>query len=526
MIMKSIVKYLLSSLSVLSLLTACEMDQVSPTNIGVDESSSSIQDAESWRMGLYATMRSAYSPGFLYTSDVQLDNFVLTTGDGNANGLTANWTFQNEDTDSQTAVWANNYSVIKAANKVIENMRLLPTRAELSKADSVEWEQIMGEAFLARAIAYQSLAVFFTDRYDAEGDNAKSQLGLLLYDKVDVDSTPARESLDSTYKFMLADCDSADKYMTDPDPGNYLRNADIEGNLLNRYVLGLVKARIFLNKGDYAKAAETAETLIEEAASVYPLITTAEGLSHMWENDEGSEILFQLFQSKDELAASWSVFTGYNTSLSEALGSPAYTPSIQPSAEALKIFSSDLSDIRRTTSIGRRWSYYAYAETGSINNGYVNLLVKYPGNPDLQTSVSDCYNNVKLFRMPEAYLIAAEANYRLGNTDKAIDYYNRLHHDARGASLLSESMFLRTDFITLIGDEYVREYIGEGLVFSAYKRLNRNVVRAATGQPAGTASSFAGISVTPDDPQLWKRWTWEIPEQDLSANTQIESNWN
>lgn len=524
--MKSILKYFLSALPVLSLLTACEMDQVSPTNIGVDESNTSMQDAESWRMGLYATMRSAYSPSFLYTSDIQLDNFVLTTGDGNANGTTANWTFQNTSTDNQTAVWANNYAVVKAANKVIENMRLLPARAELSQTDSVEWEQIMGEAFLARAIAYQSLAVFFTDRYDAEGDNAKSQLGLVLYDKVDVDATPARESLDSTYKFMLANCDSAAKYMTDPDPSDYLRNDGLEGNLLNRYVLQLVKARIFLNMGNYTSAAETAEALIDEAAAVYPLITTADGLSDMWENDEGSEIMFQLFQSKDELAASWSVFTGYNTSLSGQLGSAAYTPSIQPSSEALKIITSDTRDIRRSTTVGRRWSYYAYSETGSINSGYVSLLTKYPGNPDLQTSVSDCYNNVKLFRIPEAYLIAAEANYRLGDTEKALDYYNRLHHDARGATSLSASSLLRTDFITTIGDEYVREYIGEGLVFSAYKRLNRNVVRSATGQPAGTAANFAGISVTPENTQLWKRWTWEIPEQDLLANKNIESNWN
>ena len=77
-----------------------------------------------------------------------------------------------------------------------------------------------------------------------------------------------------------------------------------------------------------------------------------------------------------------------------------------------------------------------------------------------------------------------------------------------------------TDFEQTLADEYSREYMGEGLAFSAYKRLNRSVVRGT--QQQSVANSFSkAISITPDD----KRWTWEIPQQDLIANKNIEKNW-
>lgn len=519
---KSIIKYILPAVLAAPVLTACEMDQVSPNNLTPEDATTSMQDAESWRMGLYSTMRAAYTPGVLLTSDLQLDHFVLTTGDGNTNGSTARWTFQNAVQDNQNAMWANNYSVIMEANKVLEYMKDLPNNVEFSADDVVEWEQIKGEAYLARAIAYQMLTTYYTDNYAADGADPKEQLGLVIYDKVDIESLPPRQSLDSTYNFMIADVDSAIRFMSDADPSAYLHNPDLGNNLMPAAVAQLLKARILLNKGDYTNAAAIAKQLVDDTQATYPLITTTEGLQSMWLNDEGSEIMFQLYQSKEELAASWASFTTYNVSLSGQLGIPAYTPAIQPSTEALAYFN-DTKDIRENATFALLWSYYAYT-AGS--NGSVRLFYKYPGNPELRTAVTDCYNNVKLFRIPEAYLIAAEAEHRLGHTDVAFDYYNRLHHDARGCSRLNSSYMnmMGTDFLTELGNEYTREYIGEGLAFSVYKRLGRNVIRSAS-QQAGAVASYAAISVTPDNAELWKRWTWEVPEQDLYANRNIEKNW-
>lgn len=503
---KYILKYMFLGAFAVSALTSCEMDQSSPANLRPEEGLTSIADAESWRMGLYSTARSTYSAPNVFLSDIALDQFVATKSYGNFYGPTARWSFGNGYIDDQTTVWANFYTLINRANEVIDKVPLIAKNAELSAADTRELNQIIGEAYLMRAIGYQTLATYFCDRYDAA--KAKEQKGLSIVVKVDEHHKPVRQSLDSTYNFIQEDLDSARVRMNDNNrSASYVHNPQIfqiKGTLTTS-VIDLVEARVALTTGNYAKAAALATGLID--SQKYPLITTAKGLTDMWTNDEGPEIIFQCFQNKDERGASWSDLGKLNLTYTNHYGRDIYEAKYIVSAEAIAAYED--TDIRFP-------GYFRTVYTKDAVSSQTIMLNKYPGNPALKKNAADVYNTAKPFRVAEAYLIAAEAYYKNGEPDKALAVFNALHATARGASEVTDI----AGFEQVLADEYLREYIGEGLAFSAYKRLSMPVVRGSRQQSIADQTSKA-VSITPDN----KRWTWEIPQQDLFANPNIENNW-
>ena len=359
---KTVMKKILSKLSVLALLalpvaTSCELDQYSPTNPSPEEIVYTMPQAESWRLGLYTTLRSVY--GF-DISDLQTDNFVLTNQDGNQNGSEFNWTFNNNDNDRSTTVWANAYTTIFRANAVLENVpKVLTNATDLTAADTLEINQILGEAHLVRAMMYQRLATYFTDRYDRA--TASQQLGLPIVEVLGVDYMPARASLDSTYKYIRHELSLARSLMNGSDPSRYL-SGDVVNYLLPSAAIDIVEARVELTTGNYAEAAAIAERLI--ASGAYPLATTTEELNDMWLNDRGSEIIFEPYPSTEDRGASWGNFTSLNASLTSQLGVNAYVPLIYPSNEAMSRY--EATDIRFPATFFQGWSYAAYYATGVL----------------------------------------------------------------------------------------------------------------------------------------------------------------
>ena len=511
-------KKLFSKISALALLalpvaTSCELDQVSPVNPGPEAVVNTMDDAESWRLGMYTALRTASS---FEESDLQTDNFVLTNQDGNQHGMTYSWTFGNTNVDAQTTVYVNLYAMVRYANHVMAYVpQVLANGTGLTAADTLEVDQILGEAYWLRAYSYSRLAAYFCDRYDPA--TAGQTLGMVIENEPvmegsDVNEQPSRVSLDSTYRFIKSDLAKARSLMNGSNPADFM-DATVAAYMMPEEALDLLEARVALATCDYQRAVELCQGII--ASGKYPLITTTEGLQDMWLNDRGSEVIFQLYCTKDEPGPSFGSFTAPDPSLTSQLGVTAYVPQIQPSMEALGRF--EQTDIRFAATFFQGWSYAAYNANGyDANSAFSILLGKYPGNPVLKTYTTDVYNMRKLFRAPEAYLIAAEAEYRQGHTGEALSYYNALHHTARGASELTTT----DNFLNDLCDEYTREYIGEGLLFGVLKRLNMGMSRGGN-QQVGTQTNGTVISIEPDN----MRWTWNIPQQDLNANPNLEGNW-
>ena len=149
----------------------------------------------------------------------------------------------------------------------------------------------------------------------------------------------------------------------------------------------------------------------------------------------------------------------------------------------------------------------------------VYMLNKYPGNPALKKSTYEYYHMAKVFRSAEAYLIAAEASYMNNDETNALKYLNDLRTQ-RGASEIAAT---GTELFKEIKNEWIREFIGEGQRMNDIKRWHDGVQRSNPQQESlvMTGSDYITLSKTADDMRI----VWEIPNNDLNANSNLEGNW-
>lgn len=98
--------------------------------------------------------------------------------------------------------------------------------------------------------------------------------------------------------------------------------------------------------------------------------------------------------------------------------------------------------------------------------------------------------DVSLIRLPEMYLIAAEAEMQLGNTGAAVGYINTIRERAAINKTNPQEMDVVPSSITLdfILDERAREFAGEQLRWFDLKRTNKLVERVQLHNP--DAKSF------------------------------------
>ena len=147
------------------------------------------------------------------------------------------------------------------------------------------------------------------------------------------------------------------------------------------------------------------------------------------------------------------------------------------------------------------------------------MLNKYPGNPALKKSEYEYYHMAKIFRSAEAYLIAAEASYMNNDETNALSYLNDLRTQ-RGASEVSAS---GAALLQEIKNEWIREFVGEGQRMNDLKRWHDGMQRSNPQQESlvMTGEGFTTLSKTADD----MRMVWEIPNNDLNANSNLVGNW-
>ena len=83
-----------------------------------------------------------------------------------------------------------------------------------------------------------------------------------------------------------------------------------------------------------------------------------------------------------------------------------------------------------------------------------------------------------LIRLSEAYYIASEAAYKLGDKQNASNYLNYMRI-MRGTPFKADILNSYDDMLT---KEYIREFIGEGQVFFFFKRRNQAFDNEYNGQ--------------------------------------------
>lgn len=489
-------KLIITTATLVLTLASCDMDKYPYDAIPLDKAIQSLKDCENLRNGLYRDLRIVSSGGNLIASEIQCDLFNPLIDYGNDYGPIYRWSSQAQETSFETT-WANGYVTIGQCNLLISGILNLEQSGAFSDEELPTAKNILGEAYLMRAIAYAGLADKFCVAYDPA--TAANEYGLPIvttYSPTDDNSKyPARASLEATFAFIKDDIRNAEDNMT------------AEGTQSSIYLsvdaLKAFKARIALWMHDWDTAITNAEAVIN--SEKYPLITDQDEFINMWLNDVSTEVICQLHSSKQELAPSMGGF------LDEKNDRPTFVPT----QSMLNLFFEGEADIRLNAYFG------VYNLNTSIGNGQIIMMHKYPGNPEMYDGDNNYVNKPKIFRVAELYLIAAEAYYNKGGKEKeAYDILFKLM-SARDMTLAS-SPVTGVSLRTLIRKERIRELFGEGFRLNDLKRYGEGFKRGEPQIPAATYPLAVDLEVASDN----IRFVWAIPKTELDTNPQLRPQQN
>lgn len=500
--------YKLLSLATVLLLTSCGMDLAPIGSLDDENAIENPTDLMKARNGIYNNMRSFSTGGYLYFTDIQMDQFIGLTINGNRNGIFAHGNIMSNNSDIE-AVWANCYAYIGDANYLLGRAEALLEKGGWTAEELLDINRYIAETKFARAWYYSYLVDHFCGNYtDASANAAASGVPIVtVFNPSGESSTyPGRSTLAEVY--ALIDQDLADSYA-----GLKAYEAEDASNLqpmaiyVNTNVITALQARLALNRKDYATAISKANELIN--CGVYTL-ATYNNYAQMWTNDNSSELIFRPISTNTELGISSTGGAYISATLSQA--------DYIPAAAVYSMYTAQ--DARRGAFFGVR----SLDANGSSYQAYV--FNKYPGNQALYTSgTNNLMNMGKPFRLSEMYLILAEAAYESGDETTANTALNDLRKARINRYVLQN--YTGLDLRDAIREERGKELIGEGFRMSDLRRWGLGFSREAS-YPLNPAVEEilvvidTQVSYIPGD----HRYVWPIPTGEMETNPQLRGEQN
>ncbi|MBQ4345042.1 MAG: RagB/SusD family nutrient uptake outer membrane protein [Muribaculaceae bacterium] len=502
-------KIFLSLLLVGGLLSSCDMDKKPIGSLDDSTAIQSVNDCLRFRNGIYSSMRSLSTGGYVSYPEIQMDMFQGLISNGNRIGNIANGNILSNDVDIES-IWAGLYTRINSVNYFLEKVDAVLANPNLDEAGKANINRYIGEAKFARAYYYYWLMDHFCASYTAENADAPA-MGLpivTVYNPTgDRSKYPGRSTQNETYALIeqdLAEAYEALAAYEQIDASACTPNsAYVCTNTINA-----LQARIALLKGEYATAIIEAEEVIGSGAYT---LANLDNYINIWTNDTNNEIIFRPFADVNEVS-------GLSSTGSAWLSIYGDNADYIPSFEALAMY--DNGDVR----FEAFFNVWNLVINGVGMPAYV--FYKYPGNEALKTgSAMNLMNMPKPFRLSEQYLIIAEAAAALGQNDKANDALNELRKNRIAG--YTETEYAGQELILQVRDERTKELIGEGFRMSDLRRWGIGFRRSAT-HPENPAIEdvlvVAGkdVSYAAGD----HRFVWPIPSSEMETNPQLEGQQN
>jgi hypothetical protein len=467
--MKSTFKYIImTSVSFATLFSSCKkefLDQKPYTGVSTTDALKTASDMQIALTGAYAGLRNTnlYGRTLPVFGDLLADNVFVSIANSGRYLSEKTYSIVVNDADI-TGIWTNAYAVILRANNIID--------APLS--DGTDVQQYKGEAYAIRALLYFDLVRLYGKAYTDD----PAALGVPLVLHSDYTALPKRNTVAEIYTQILADLDQAYGLMT-------VYNGS---GTLSKYAARALEAKVNLYKGDYQKAYEQATDVITN--SKFTLLTKGDLLSY-WSSatphDSGTktETFFEVVSdavnnnSYDELG---NIYVQGGSSYGDLLATKSL----------YDLYNS--TDVRKQLIlVGQR------VKSGGENPAYI--VNKYQ-------NISGDFDDKKVLRLSEVYLIASEAAARLGNTPTALILLNTLMAQ-RDATLIYASA--GTQLLTDIENERRKELAFEGDRFFDLNRLKKDINRTSE-YPTGVIKFGDNRRVMP------------IPQTELNVNTTILQN--
>ncbi|MCA5006743.1 RagB/SusD family nutrient uptake outer membrane protein [Sphingobacterium bovistauri] len=450
-----------------------------------------LNDISGFQMGLAAVYNSMNTTS-LYGRDLKFGFMETLVGTYNAPNSAHSYyrAFRHEYSlilSPINGIWTSLYGVINQVNIMLQDVDKLP--------NSLNKDLIIGELYGIRAFCHFELLKLFGPVIKEQG--------------LDVSSIPYRDALIFTSSKFNTAAEVISKLNKDltaarlafqEDPirtssrvsnGNsltyekYNSLVDRRGNRMNYYAVVALQAQVSQWEGNLQKAAEFAEEVITEVSSNNVIrFTTVAELSSTYNKRMPNENIFALINQSFRTNA-LSIFSAIGdtraTSTSPLLfpnytwlGTNLYNNSAHGSVSDFRYKAGNWFQSDPAISVTPfKVVKYHFAESESVSN--INSVVLF---------------ETKLISLHDIYMIAAEY-YASSNPVKAITYLNtvRSARDIITPFTYNTSM----DEVTIknfIFDELRKENIGEGKLFTEYKRLFRAIDRATAVQPTLARFTF------------------------------------
>ena len=419
-----------------------------PTNYGDTATAvKTAKDAMSMVNGILSKMSGGSYLGrdmFLYADAKGGDMTIISNGRG-YDGL---YLFSHAaNSGAYSGFWTTGYNIIMQINS------LLATIEELEKDGSTEdFDNIKGQILTYRAMIYFDLVRLYGEPYNED----KSAWGVPDVKTVlDPLARVLRATVAENYATIESDLTAAQSLLDKDNANGYI---NYYGNLA-------IQARVYLAMERFDDALEVAEEIITDGD--YELYTNEKWVQS-WSEQFGDESIFEIYMLDEEGDLGSSSLGGVYSRRKD------YTSSIGGYYVASDYFMNRLKQDPDDV----RWGIMTYDETSSDRLGccykYLGGIKKdsngkYPG--DGKASASAC--NIKVIRLSEIYLIAAEAALRQTTPDAkaAADYLNEI----RKRSPNLEPATAETVTLDMILDERSKELVCEGHRFWDLIRNNRTI---------------------------------------------------
>ena len=444
-------------------LASCEksfLELKPPTSLTPEFALATEADLQVALRGAYAGLKSTalYGRSLMVLGDMMADNTYQSAL--NTNRYTNFNLYNYLVTDGDVAgLWNASYTVILRANNIINS----------PIADNANIQQIKGEAYAIRALAYFNLVRYFGSPYTLD----PSKLGVPIITTYQADLKPERAKIADVYTLINKDLTQAYTLMT----------KFTNSSQFSKYSAKALQAKVYLAMGDKTNAKTAALDVITNSG--FTAISSAAHTGYWAGVAPRTDKVETLLEISFDAVAN------------NAFDALSYIY-LQSGNYGDMLCSSELYDLFETADI--RKSLYATGIRGGLASVFVNKYSSFTGD----------HSDTKVIRMSEMYLIAAEASYP-SNTADALKYVNEVTSRRGATAIASSGSALLEDIIT----ERRKELAFEGERYLDMQRLQRNIARSKNYPASALSIDFTNY-----------RRIMPIPQGELDANPSIKSQQN
>ncbi len=400
-------------------------------------------DAEVFMTGVMSRLTSGNYYGrnmFLYGDAKGGDLTIYSQGRGYDYLYSFNHT---PSSGAGSGFWSTGYDIVLQLNNLLNNIEKMESDPE----NTEDFGDMKGRAQTLRALVYFDLVRLYGLPYTLHSPS--SSLGVPnVLEVLDASAQPDRATVADNYAQILKDLEAGAATITTK-----------VGTTTNGYPTywanRALAARVYLTMGEYGKALEAAEEVINSGK--FKLYSNDEWVDS-WSKQFASESIFELHilvkeanLTTSSLGAMYSRIKHYSSKVGGYFGASDYW---------LERMAEDPDDVR--------WGVMSYDENSESYDdeefaGMGDRLAccyKYFGGVDMQGDGKDdeAACNVKIFRLSEMYLIAAEAALATGDAEAAAEYLNAI----RKRSPNLEPATAETVTVEMILNEKSKEFFSEG----------------------------------------------------------------